>query len=100
MNYETRQGIVKLVALMLRIGFAAARFDSNLKNKLAKTVKEWSWFSGEKIKFEAAADVQAAYAKAMGYEICPACGWAIDGNDIHPFCTEKMQEMQKIKAGS
>ena len=96
--------MVEILAILFRLGFwldgKCNTFHGELKYDLAALLKVWSRFSGSKVRIETAAVLQPDYARAMGYDVCPACGWAIDRNNTHPFCEKRIQEMQEIKARS
>ncbi len=101
-NLLERYLMVEILAMLFRLGFwldgSCNTFHGELKYDLAALMKVWSHFSGSKVRIETAAVLQPDYARAMGYDVCPACGWAIDGNNTHPFCEKRMQEMQKIES--
>jgi hypothetical protein len=97
-----------LVALF-RTGFWLERntelFHGELNRDLSALLARWA-LTDSTARYLAAGDLQKALADQMGYEVCPVCGWAIDGALPvskrplclpHPECENKSKKLDPTR---
>lgn len=94
-----------LLVILFKIGFWFERntkvFHGELNSDLSALLARWA-LTDSTARYLAAGDLQKDLASQMGYEICPVCGWAIDGALPaskrplclpHPDCENKSKKL-------
>lgn len=98
-----------LLVLLFKTGFWLERntklFHGELNCDLSALLARWA-LTDSTARYLAAGALQKVLADQMGFEICPECGWAIDGalpvNKRplclpHPDCGEKVKKLDPTR---
>jgi hypothetical protein len=98
-----------VIVVLFRMGFWLERntelFHGELNRDLSALLARWA-LTDSTARYLAAGDLQEALARQMGYEVCPVCGWAIDGTLPvskrplclpHPDCEKKSKKLDPIR---
>ncbi|HOX30094.1 MAG TPA: hypothetical protein P5080_03370 [Candidatus Paceibacterota bacterium] len=98
-----------ILVMLFRSGFWLERntkvFHGELNSDLSALLARWA-LTDSTARYLAAGDLQKELADQMGYEVCPVCGWAIDGALPvdkrplclpHPDCEEKSRKLDPTR---
>jgi hypothetical protein len=95
-----------MLVILFRIGFWLERnteiFRGELNRDLSSLLNRWA-LTDNQARYFAAGDLQKLYARQMGHQICPVCGWAIDEAlpvSERPLCLPHPDCERKLEARS